>query len=354
MKIKRTILIGVIILVVAALLILPKINFSSDKQVPEKGKPGSMKVPVNAYIVKTTKLQDRIVTTGTILANEDVDLKSEISGKISRILFREGTTVNKGDLLVKINDDELQAQLLKTSYRKKLMEEREFRQKKMLEREAISQEEYDIALNELNTVDAEIQLIKAQIEKTEIRAPFNGIIGLKSISEGSYVSPAASIATLQNINPVKIDFSVPEKYFNRVRAGNLINFKIQGSDKTYTGKVYAVEPKINLATRTLQVRAISQNERSEIFPGSFAEIDIILGEKSNAMLLPSESVIPDLEGKKVFKISGGRAISVAVETGVRQEKEVEILNGLTPGDTIVTSGILQLKSGIPVMINEIN
>lgn len=334
---------------------LPKINFSSDKDSPVVSeKAGAMKIPVNAYIIKPKKLQDRIVTTGTILANEDVDLKSEISGKISKILFKEGRPVQKGDLLVKINDDELQAQLLKTNYRKKLMQEREFRQKKMLEREAISQEEYDVALNELNTVDAEIQLIKAQIEKTEIRAPFSGIVGLKAISEGSYVSPASGIAALQNINPVKIDFSVPEKYFNRVKSGNLINFRIQGSDKEYTGRVYAVEPKINLATRTLQVRAISQNERSEIFPGSFAEINIILGEKSEAMLLPSEAIVPDLEGKKVFKITNGSVIAIEVETGLRQEKEVEIVKGLAPGDTIVTSGVMQLKSGMAVNINEIN
>jgi len=353
MKRKRTILIVVIILVIAGLLVLPKINFSSDKE-PESGqRMGNMKVPVDAYIVRYKKLQDRIITTGTILANEDIELKSEISGKISKILFKEGSSVRKGDLLVKINDDELQAQLLKTNYGKTLMEQREFRQKKMLEKEAISQEEYDIALNELNTIQAELQLIKAQIEKTEIRAPFNGIIGLRSISEGSYVTPASTIATLQNINPVKIDFSVPEKYFNTVKSGNIINFRIQGSNKLYTGRVYAVEPKINLATRTLQVRAISQNERSEIFPGSFAEIDIILAEKDNAILLPSESVVPDLEGKKVFKITNGKTVPVPVETGIRQEKEVEVVKGISAGDTIVTSGVMQLKPGIAVNINEI-
>lgn len=353
MKKTRTILIVIIILVIAGLLILPKINFSNEKEPAMSGRPGSMKIPVDAYVVKPKKLLDRIVTTGTILANEDVELKSEISGKISKILFNEGSSVRKGDLLVKINDDELQAQLLKTNYTKKLLEQREFRQKKMLEREAISQEEYDIALNELNTVNAEIQLIKAQIDKTEIRAPFDGIIGLKSISPGSYVSPATSIATIQNINPVKIDFSVPEKYFSRVKAGNEIHFRIQGSDKDYTGKVYAVEPKINLATRTLQVRAISQNERSEIFPGSFAEIDIILEEKNNALMLPSESVVPDLEGKKVYKINNGKAQQLAVETGIRQEREVEVVKGVAVGDTIVTSGVMQLKPGAAVNVNQV-
>ncbi len=309
---------------------------------------------ISAVVINPSTIEEKIFTTGTIMANEEVDLASEVSGKVVKISFNEGTKVKKGDLLVKINDSELQALLLKTMYSKKLAEEKEFRQRKMLEKEAISKEEYDVALSELNKLDAEIQQIKAQIEKTEIRAPFDGVIGLRTVSEGSYINPSAYVAKLQNINPLKIDFSVPEKYFNRVNVGNQISFTVQGLDKKFTGKVYAIEPKIDPNTRTLKLRAICKNDKLELFPGSFAQVELVLRKIDNALVIPTEALTSDIKGQKVFVINGGKAFERQVVTGIRQDRNIQIVSGINEGDTVVTKGILNIKPGGPVKITELN
>lgn len=344
-------------LVIILIIAVPKLTFlkgeSNHKNRPAPGISKGAGVPVRVNIVNEGELVDKIYASGTILANEEVVLKSEISGKIIKIYFKEGSSVNKGDLLLKINDSELQAQLLKANYRKKLAEEKEYRYRAMLGKDAVSKEEYDGILNELNTINADIQLIKAQIDKTEIRAPFNGKIGLKSVSEGSYLSPNVEIANLQDINRVKIDFSIPEKYSGIIKAGSQITFTIQGSNNTFNGSIYAVEPKINPETRTLQVRAISNNFKSEIYPGSFAEIEVALKEYGNAILIPTEAVVPDVQGQKVFLYNKGKAVPVSIETGIRKEGMVQVIKGIQRGDTLITSGIMQIRPGVPVKISEV-
>ena len=346
-----------IFLVIVLIIAIPKLTFlrgEAKQDRPGGGQRiGGGSLPVKVKIVNESGLVDKIYTSGTILADEEVELKSEISGKIVKIYFIEGSRVNKGDLLIKTNDSELKAQLLKANYRKKLAEEKEERYKAMMEKDAVSKEEYDVSLNELNTINADIQLIEAQIDKTEIKAPFSGIIGLKSVSEGSYLSPNVSIASLQNISRIKIDFSIPEKYSGIIKDGRQISFKMQGNNNQYTGTVYAVEPKIDRETRTLKVRAISSNIKSEIYPGAFAEIELSLQEIDKAILIPTEAVVPDIEGQKVFLFNQGKAVSVAIETGIRREGLVQIIKGIQPGDTLITSGIMQIRPGMPVKIAEV-
>ncbi|MGE5400627.1 MAG: efflux RND transporter periplasmic adaptor subunit, partial [Ignavibacteriales bacterium] len=309
-SVKKIIIAGIVLLIVF-IAALPKMGLmkGGPKRLEQgTGRRGDMKISVKGYVIKPETLDDEITTTGSVLANEEVELRSEIPGKIVRILFKEGSFVKKGTLLVKINDADLQAQLLKANYKVKLAKDREYRQKAMLKREAISQEDYEAALNDLNTLEADVQLIRAQIDKTEIRAPFDGIIGLKSVSEGSYISSANRIANLQNISQVKVDFTIPEKYFGVVKSGSEIKFRVQGSDKTFIGKIYAVEPKVDPASRTLQIRAISPNTKSELYPGSFANIDILLRKIDNAILIPTEALAPDLKGQKVFVVKKGKAL----------------------------------------------
>ncbi|MCU7499258.1 MAG: efflux RND transporter periplasmic adaptor subunit [Bacteroidota bacterium] len=357
-SVKRIVIAATVILIIL-IIALPKMSFlkgESKKQGPgaEGKRGGGRGISVEGFVVTPGKLSDRIVSTGTVLANEEVQLKSEVSGKITRILFKEGSYVKKGSLLVKINDADLQAQLKKTNYKYELAKAREYRQKMMLKREAISQEDYDAALNELQTQEADIQLIKAQIDKTEIRAPFNGVVGLKSVSEGSYITPSDRIATLQSINPVKIDFSIPEKYYSTVKTGTQINFRIQGSDKVFSGKIYAVEPKIDPNSRALLIRAISRNEKSEIYPGAFANIEIVLREMNDALMIPTQSLVPDFKGQKVFVVKNGRALSVPVNTGIRQESTIQITGGISQGDTLITTGLLQLRPNMPVRISRVS
>jgi membrane fusion protein (multidrug efflux system) len=349
-NIKTFAIIGVVI---AALIILaiPKLKSSDDKPVA-RGFGAAGPLPVKVHITKYEALDNKVLTTGTVLANEEVDLKSEVPGKITKILFKEGSYVNKGDLLVKINDADLQAQLQSAKSRLELQKDTEYRQKQLLEKEAISQEDYDMTANQLQVNQAEVELIKAQIAKTEIRAPFSGVIGLKNVSEGSFVANTTVIASLQNINPIKIDFSIPERYSSMVNVGDEINFSITGNTKKYIGKVYAIEPKIDPVTRTLQLRALCSNTGREILPGSFANIELVLKKIENAILIPSEALIPDLNGQKVFIYRGGKATPQQVGTGIRTNVDVQLTSGINEGDTIITSGMLQLRPGAPVTISE--
>lgn len=351
----KKIIFWVAAIAIVILLALPKLKSSKgDAGNALLGMDVDPGIPVKAHVVKPEKLSDKVLASGTVIANEESDLRSEISGRITQILFKEHSRANKGALLVKISDADLQAQLARTEFRKKLAEDREHRQKVLLEKQAISQEDYDTALNELNVIRSEIQLIKAQIDKTEIRAPFDGIVGLRYVSEGSYISPTTRIATLQNINPVKIDFAVPEKYSRSVQIGQAIAFKIEGDAQDFQGKVYAIEPKIDLATRTLQVRAIAPNNDRKLFPGAFAEVELALQEIDDAIMIPTQALIPELQGQKVFLFKNGKAQSQMVDIGIRTSETVQIIHGVQPGDTVLTTGLLQVRPEVGLRIIELD
>jgi membrane fusion protein, multidrug efflux system len=351
----RTIIISAVIVLIVALLVIPKV-ISSGNNKGAAGRPqmGSAVLNVSAHIAAPVTLENNVATTGTIMANEEVEIRSEIPGKIMRILFKEGSNVSEGDILIKINDEDLKAQYDRAKYRLKLLEDREYRQSVLLKREAISQEDYDVSLNELNVAKSEVDLVQAQLNKTEIRAPFSGRIGLKSVSEGSFVNNSIVIATLQNINPVKIDFSIPEKYSLNVNRGDKVNFSVTGSEETFTAEVYAIEPKIDPVTRTLRIRAIYQNPAGKILPGSFADVQLILKKIENAILIPTQAVIPELKGQKVFVFNNGTAVPKIIQTGIRREETVQVVDGLSISDTVITSGILQLRPGVPVNITRYN
>lgn len=298
-------------------------------------------------------VDDQIYSSGSILADESVQLSAETSGIVTHIHFREGSSVERGDLLLKINDSELQAQLQRNQFRLSLAEQREERQKRLLERGGISQDQYDAILNEVNVLRSELNLIEAQIAKTEIRAPFSGSIGLKYVSEGSYISPNSQIASLQRLNPVKIDFAVPERYISRVQTGDIVQFNVQGVDSTFVGEVYAIEPQINRETRSLQIRAISDNPDHLLFPGAFANITLILNTLDNALMVPTISLIPELNSQKLFVMSNGKVEEVRVQTGIRTSEKVQVVDGIAPGDTVLTTGLLQVRAGNEVNITEL-
>lgn len=350
---KKPLLIGVgVIAVIGALLWLRLKPNEQAFNPAARSNPATMVLPVRGYVVNKRKMDNRVLSSGTLVANEEVELRCETSGIITKILFQEGSFVRKGALLVKINDAELQAQLQRTLYRLKLAETREERQRKLLAEKAVSQEEYDIALNELNTLKAEAQVIRAQIDKTEIRAPFDGVVGLRYVSVGSYISPATRIASIQNLRPLKIDFAIPEKYASMVRKGDKVLFKIQGASKTLEGEVYAIEPKIDPTTRTLPIRAIYPNKDHRIFPGAFAEVELLMQQIDDAVLIPTEALIPELKGQKVFVAKQGKAEPKPVQIGTRTDKEIQITSGLSDGDTVITTGILQLRPGTSVCFTD--
>ncbi len=312
-----------------------------------------LRLPVSAIVIKPETIAHRVLATGTVLANEEVDLRSEASGKIERIFFSEGSRVKKGDVLLKINDSELQAQKTKAESQRRLAQDKERRRKQLVEKQGISPEDYESALNELNGLNAEIQLIQARIEKTELKAPFDGIIGLRYVSEGSYVDPTIRIANLQNLQNVKLDFAVPEKYVSAVRKGQSVYFRVSGRNERFEGTILAVEPKIDQVTRNVLLRAICANSQGRIMPGAFAEVELVLEQVEGAVMVPTQALVPDLEGQKVYVCRGGVAQEVRVQIGLRTESKVQVTQGLAPGDTLLTTGLLQVVGGSPLKLVEV-
>src|SRR5690606_28281894 len=335
----------------------PRLNLFADKDQPataggQAATAGAL--PVEVVEIKPQRLENNLTVTGNIIPNESVDLRSEISGLVTKITFTEGEFVKKGTPLVYLNDDELIAQKDRLTYTKKLYEGQENRQKQLLEREAISQEEYDIVLNQYNTNLADLNLIEAMLRQTVIRAPFDGVIGLRQISEGSVISPSDVIVTVVNIEPIKIDFSIPERYANIIKQGSRITFTNAVVEGESVGEVYAIAPNIDAATRTLQLRAISPNRDRKFLPGMFVGIKVNLDVNENALMVPAQALIPDLEGYKVFVANAENVIEeVKVSIGIRTATEVQIVDGLNVGDRVLTTGIIQAKPGMVVNITNI-
>ena len=322
---------------------------SADKKA---NNPSGKSIPAFAgKIISGSDFASSISLSGSIEANEQVDIRSEISGIVESINFDEGKSVKKGQILFRVNDLELRAQLAQIRTAQGLSSENERRAKLLLEKEAISQEEYDIASADYKSAQSRMQLIQAQLNKATVRAPFDGKIGLRYISKGTYVTPMTAIATLVNDSQVKVTFSVPEKYASQIIVGDTFTFSTSNNEGKFTAKIYAKEPEIDVATRTLKIRGLAENKDSGLLTGSFATIDLPLQTLKNALLVPTEVLIPIQNGKKMFVVKNGKATEVIVETGSRTEKEILITKGIVAGDTILTSGVMTLQNGMPVKVN---
>ncbi|MBN1127670.1 MAG: efflux RND transporter periplasmic adaptor subunit, partial [Chitinispirillaceae bacterium] len=332
MKKTKRILWIVVALVVVSLIALPKI-------LGKKGPDGAAQQPrgqtalqtanVTAIVVTPRPFQQTLTVPGSILANEQVQLKAETSGRIVKLALREGAEAKKGDLLVKINDADLQAQLEKAQAALKLAQNREKRQRSLLEKELISQEEHDIAQAGLTAGIADIDLLKALIAKTEIRAPFDGRVGLKLVSEGAFLSVGSPVADFVKVTPLKIEFSVPERYAGAVALGNSLTFTVHGSKTAYAAKVYARQSAIDEATRTLRVRALCSDAGKNVLPGAFAEVRISLGKNDRTIMVPTQAIVPDMKGQNVFLVKDGKSVKKPVETGERTGLDVQIIKGLS-------------------------
>lgn len=309
---------------------------------------------VEGTVLAPQKFDDNLSLSGTLEANEDIDIRSEVSGVVESINFEEGSKVSKGDLLFRVNDIELRAQLSKVRTSQQLASENQRRAKLLLEKQAISQEEFDISNADFESSKAESQLIAAQLSKTTVRAPFSGTIGLRSISKGTYVTPATPVAKLVNTSQLKITFSIPEKYASQMKVGNTLSFTTSDSKEVHTATIYAIEPQIDIATRTLKLRAIADNKEGKLYPGTFANVSLPLETVNDALLVPTEALIPIQNGKVIFVSENGKAKQIEVETGTRTDSMVRILSGIKAGDTILTSGVMSLKNGTSVKVELTN
>lgn len=326
--------------------------FKKEQPVASGAAPGGARplVPVTVQVAQSEALGQNLFATGTILPNEAADLRPEVSGKIVQLLLKEGGKVKAGQLLAKLNDADLQAQVKKLQIDERFAVETEGRQKRLLATQAISQEAYDMALQRLESIRADLVHLQTLIAKTEIRAPFDGVLGLKNVSEGSYVTPNDVLATVLQIQTVKIEFSVPEKYAAQMRVGDRISFTVEGSTQPYSCAVSVIDPRIDEASRSLRLRALCDNAADRLKPGAFVRVELSLRETSGNLFVPTEAIVPVLKGKQVFVVRGGTAQAVDVQTGLRDAARVQVLSGLNPGDSVVVTGVMNLRTGTAVAV----
>lgn len=317
------------------------------------GGMGKIVLNVNAKVLRPQLLTDEYVTTGLILPDEEVSLSFETSGKIVDISFTEGTTVRKGQLLAKVNDKPLQAQLKRLMAQLDLAKNRVFRQEQLLKKDAASQEAYEEAKTSLATLEAEIEGVKVNIGLTELRAPFDGVIGLRQVSVGAYANPSTVVAKLTKISPLKVEFSVPERYASQIHKGVNMDFTVEGFQSAFHAQVYAVESSVDKDQHVFTARGLYANTNRKLLPGQYASILLKKEEIPNALVIPSEAIVPEMGVDKVFCYRSGKAIPVDIESGIRTASEVQVLSGLQEGDTIITSGTLQLRMGLPVTLDEV-
>ena len=357
-RLVRALLIAAILVAVAAPKIWPdameRLSSSASGAAIATPTPATPRrdspIRVTAEAVEPSPLAETVTSTGTLLAAESVDLQAEVNGKITAINFVEGAPVREGDLLVKLNDADLEARRVAAAYEVSLAELREQRIAELLAKGFVIPADHDEALNEVNVRRADIALMEAEIAKTEIRAPFDGIAGLRYVSEGAFVNATTRIATLQRIDTLKVDFAVPEKYADRIRLDSPIVFTVAGRPQRFAGTVYAYDPRIDTETRTLLIRALCPNPGEVLLPGAFANVELTLGETEDALLVPAEALIPDFNTAFVFVVRDGKAERREVVTGLRTDSRVQIVEGLEPGEMVVTSGLPQLRHGSAVTV----
>ena len=316
------------------------------------GGPGGkgQRTSVQVYVVAATSLTDEVAATGSVLAEESVIIKSELSGKITSLNIREGRAVSKGQLLFSINADEAEAAIRKQEYNIKLFRDQERRQRTLLDKEYISVQEYETANNQLLTAQADLQSLRATLAKAYVRAPFAGVLGLSTATVGTYVSPGTEITTLSQVRPVKIDFAVPGRFATNVRVGDVVSVVDETSNQTFAAKVYAIDPQIDPVSRTQPVRARYANTSNELRPGAFVRVNLKLGESTTALQVPTEAVIPEASGYNVYKVKGGKMVPQKVKIGIRSDKVIQITDGLAVGDSVIRTGILQVKPGDAVSV----
>lgn len=357
-KVTKIVLFVIIAFFLAGIVFYPAIKKKVGKEEAAEAatRPGlfsgqAKPLNINAKVIRPESLTDYIQVTGSLIPDEEVDLTFETTGKIVNIFFREGSPVNKGQLLAKVNDKPLLAELQKLKAQIPLAEDRVYRQKALLEKDAVSRETYEQVTTELDKLHADIELVKSRIAQTELRAPFDGIIGLRQVSEGAYASPATAVASLTKIIPLKIEFAVPERYANMIHPGTPIEFQMDNGN--YAASVYAVNSRIEKDVLQLKARAVYPNVNGRLKPGRSVSVRIKSSELRNAIIVPNESVIAEMGRDIAYIYSSGKARLVELTKGVRTESSVQVLNGVESGDTLIVSGIMQLRDGLPVTIDNL-
>ncbi|HPO64307.1 MAG TPA: efflux RND transporter periplasmic adaptor subunit [Candidatus Kapabacteria bacterium] len=355
--IKKHILILLIsILAIATVLYFALVSGNDEAKGKNKNNKSFSNLVGNleGLIVKTSALEENIEVSGTIIPYDETIIMSEVSGKIVNINLAEGKLVKKGTLLLKLFDEDLQAQLKMFEVQLEIAKNNEQRMKTLFNVKGTSQQEYDASLLQVSNLKAQIEILKVNIGKTEIKAPYDGMLGLKKISVGQYITPATQIVTIRAVNKLKIDFSIPERYGSKMIDGSKIIFTVSGNDKIFEASVIANESSIESDSRNLKVRAIISDKLDGLIPGAFAKVTVNLGNTDKALMIPTSAIIPEANTKKVFVVKNGIAKYVVIKTGVRRADAIEVLSGLNEGDTIIVSGILFVKPKSSIKFSKVS
>ena len=343
----------VLISVFVSAFCLPACGGKNKKETKASGKTGPPPTPaVDAYIVKAVALSDNLELPGSIIANEATSINPEISGRLVYLSNNEGKKVNSGTLIAKIYDGDLQAQLNKLKVQVQVAQQTANRYQELLKIDGISQQEYDLANLSINNLRADMAIVRSNIMRTEIRAPFSGTLGLKNISPGAYVTPQTIITTIRQNSQLKLDFSLPEKYSSKIATGQIVNFTAEGNQKIYHAKITAAESGIAEDNRSLQVRTLVNDNDGKLLPGTFVKVKTNFAPDTEAIMIPSQAIIPQARVKKVAVYRNGMASFENVITGIRDSANIQITNGLKVGDTIIITGLMGLKTGGKVVLNK--
>ncbi len=324
-----------------------------QKQEAAKQGKTSTALQAEVTIVQSGPLQSSYQTSGTLLPNESVQIYPEMAGRVTAIHFKEGTNVHKGDLLVQLYDEDVRAQIRKLQAQKQLQLTTKDRQDELLHISGVSRQEYDETMTQIASTDADIAYYETLLRRLQVRAPFDGKIGLRQISTGAVISPATLITEIQQINPVKLDFPLPDQYKDMVPVGSAVHFTVTGISDTMEAKIIASASAANASTRTVAYRAQAPNSKQQLVPGAFANVYVSLNRNEAAITIPSQCIIPTNRDKQVAVLRNGKAVLVPVKTGMRLVETIEITQGLKIGDTVLTTGIMQVKPGMEIDIAKI-
>lgn len=295
-------------------------------------------VIVDVMIAEKESIKNVIEANGTVIASEFVELRPEVSGRLIYLNLPEGKLITKGTVVARVNDADLLAQISKSKVQLNLAQKTLDRLKQLLDVNGLNQADYDAALNEVNSLKADIIYTQTLVDKTVVKAPFSGVSGLRQVSPGAYVTPATVIATLQQVAQVKIDFTLPEMYGDIVKTGSIVEVEMDATTKEKSrAMIVATEPGANTNTRNLKVRALLIGKAN---PGAFVKVFVDAGKGRNSVIVPANCIIPDDRFNIVILVKNGKANFVNVQTGLRESGTVEILKGINVGDSIVVYGVL--------------
>jgi membrane fusion protein (multidrug efflux system) len=309
---------------------------------------------VDGFLVEEREVSENVEVPGSLLPGEETQIRAEVSGRIVQLNIPEGGIVQKGVVLVKLFDQDLQASMRKLEVQLQIAEKTAERQKELLDIKGISQQDYDLSTLNVDNLKADIESVKIAISKTEIRAPYAGQVGLRNVSLGSYLGPTDIVTTLRDVDQLKLDFFVPEKYAKTIGKGYVVKFRVDGGRKDHTGTVIATEGNVNSTSRTLRIKAIVKGRDPELVPGVFAKVNLRLGETNDALMIPSQAIIPTARNKQVIVLRGDTAVFNVVETGIRDSAYVQINYGLKKGDTVITTGLMAIRPSVKLKIGKLN